>query len=711
MNKKKQLSAKAIIVVLSVFSVAIFILFFSISYPEKAVVKLKVLSSSQEVSQLFWLSGEGDYSQEKSSIIILKPGGHDYTFTIESSYALSKLRLDPSVRKSVLEIEQIVLEWNGAVVFSLAGEDLKNALSAVQAVALELNRKDGRVIITSIGVDPILELDVVQLAKQYKHTQLMKRVLVGFLLTLLLALPLFYFNSEHYSVNSHFTYPRLKKHWICWFVSFVCLGGFIAIVIPVHFPGENRFLYFVATSYVIGTVLFIPAFWFVTRKVQFACPGQPTQFSWFWFALPSFVLWLFFLLSFWPGSLSPDSLDQWKQVLNGHLRDWHPAFHTMNIWLVTRIVMSPATVAITQIIALGSTAGWALSVFQQYGVPKKVLWCTSLLFALWPVNGFMVITLWKDIAYSIALLVLAIYIFQIVMQKGLWLGCPKNWLLLGSVLALVSLYRHNGIIPVCVLCILLFCFYLQYWKGITFAAILALLIYAGVRGPLYDALEVRRGNPMMNVQQKLKKDFLSVSVVTPNDNKSPLVVQKIDKQPLKEKLAGEKKETHSSGKVWDRVFSASVLWRIVPIDFYYKRIDFVNIWPKVRDGEVRIKYVSSNTIGINENSVFPAGREFLFKVYNESRYNKYLFWMWRPAVYLYAMAGLLTLLSWRHRKKLYLVLVPSLVNSLPMFLVVIHKSIFRYHYPIVLLGIVLIIPLLFLKSNQEDDQSYGLPLK
>ena len=103
----------------------------------------------------------------------------------------------------------------------------------------------------------------------------------------------------------------------------------------------------------------------------------------------------------------------------------------------------------------------------------------------------------------------------------------------------------------------------------------------------------------------------------------------------------------------------------------------------------------------------PEALTFLFEVFNASRHNKYLFWMWRPAVFLYLLSGLLFLLSWRFREKLYLVVAPSLFNSVPLFLVVIHKAIFRYHYPSVILAMLLIIPLLFLKPL--DKAEHGPP--
>jgi len=707
-NIKTGLSAGVKIAILLLFFTAVFIVFSVSNFPHKATVQFKILSSNQEVLQLFWLDGDGEYSQQQSSVIILKPGGHDYTLAIKPSASVSKLRLDPSTRKSVIEIEELKLKWDGDEVFSLSGQDLKKNFSVVQEVALDWKQPHSRLKITSVGVDPIIELDMTQLTGSFRRARLLVHMLWALVLTLPVVLSLLYLTSNSYIAGSHPIYPQLRRHWVYWGVSCIFSGVFLIVVTPINLSVKNPTLSFIAISYSIGLLLFIFSFWFATRKIRFVHPGNPMRFAWFWFALPSFIVWFIYLLAFWPGSMSPDSLLQWKQVLHGHFEDWHPAFHTMNIWLLTRIKLSPAIVAITQIIALGSTIGWALGVLQRYGVPKTVLWFTSLLFALWPVNGFMVITLWKDIAYSIALLVLAIYVFEIVMQKGAWLAQFKNWFFLGCILALVSLYRHNGVIPAFITVVFLFFFFAKYWKGIVFAATLALLIYAGIRGPLYNVLDVKRGNPMTHIQQKLKGDFFTSYYAKLKYKQIRKVLNRTKKEPVQTATGGDDKSVHHSGKIWDRIYSASVLWRILPIDFYYTRIDYVNLWQKVRNQEKRIKYVSSNKFGIHEDSIFSQGKEYLYMMYDESRYNKYFFWMWRPAVYLYAFTGLVMLLALRFRRKMYLVLVPSFINSLPMFLVVIHKSIFRYHYPIVVLCLVMLIPLLFLEMPPDEEQTDSL---
>jgi len=694
MNVKQELSVKEKCAVLVLFFISLCTVVTLASNPSTAYVRLDMLSPGTETFQLFWSTEKTEYSQKSSSITHLEPGKKEYRFKIDPSYRVAKLRLDPSVRPSTIVIESLALEWDGECVFKLAGEDLKDTLVVVQDVKFAYDQLRNGVVISSIGSDPIVELDMTHLKRSFIFVQFAKQLMISLLFSMIFMASLLIVSSKWYIGDSHCTYPERKRHWLYWGMIFFLLGMYFTIVTPAHLPEFNQILYFAALSYVIGASLFIPAFWLSTRKLEYTIPKQSGKYDWFWFALPSLIIWLFYLLSFWPGSLSPDSLDQWEEVIGikAHFRDWNPAFHTMTIWLITRIKLSPASVAIVQILALGSTVGWALSIFQRYGFSKPVLWFTSLLFALLPVNGFMVITLWKDILYSIVLLILAMYVFQIVMENGLWLIKRKNLLFLGGVLALVSLYRHNGIIPAALTGLLLLCCYLKYWKGIIFASMLALLIHIGVRGPLYNALEVERGNPMTRVQQRLKNDFLQQ------------FTGQIQEKNLKKTRTVVNERAKSSNKVWDRIYSASVLWRIQTMDFFHKRIEYVNLWQKMKDGKIHIKYVSSNRFGVEEDSLMPAGMETLYVLFNDSRTKKYLFWMWRPAVYLYALMGLLIITSWRCHNKLYLILAPALFNSLPIFLVVIHKSIFRYHYPLVVLGILYIVPLLFLKPLRVEEK-------
>jgi hypothetical protein len=404
--------------------------------------------------------------------------------------------------------------------------------------------------------------------------------------------------------------------------------------------------------------------------------------------------------------MSPDSLDQWNQIVKGDFSDWHPVFHTLTLWFITRIKLSPEMIAISQILALGSAAGWSLSVLQRYGIPRIVLWLTSLLFALLPVNGLMAVTLWKDIPYSVVLLVLAMFLFQIVMDDGRWLSVRRNWVLLGITLLLVSLYRHNGFLPAAATLCTLLLFFPRFWRGLAVAAIIAVVVYGGIKGPVYDILEVDRGNPLSKVIRKLQKDFLF------SEGNRQLAMEKPGKEakegkpePDKLALSIKPRDTTVPSPITDRLYSASPVWRILPMTFFHVRFDHVNFWQKMKDDQVVVKYISGNKLGLSEQSKLPGSLDKIYRLFDLSRHNKFLFWMWRPAVYLYILSMVVVLLSWRLRKKLYLVMVPVLFNSLPLFLVVIHKSVFRYHYPLVILALILILPLLFLRPTENTNMS------
>jgi len=116
------------------------------------------------------------------------------------------------------------------------------------------------------------------------------------------------------------------------------------------------------------------------------------------FVITCVTAWSFWLLLFWPGIMTPDSLNQWSQMLSGQLDDWHPPFHTMMNWMITNIWLSPASIAITQILALSLAVGYGLQLLWRNGVPEWAAWIICLLVALSPVNGVLVVTILKDVA-------------------------------------------------------------------------------------------------------------------------------------------------------------------------------------------------------------------------------------------------------------------------------------------------------------------------
>ena len=122
------------------------------------------------------------------------------------------------------------------------------------------------------------------------------------------------------------------------------------------------------------------------------------------YGLPCALVWSLYLLALWPGILTEDSVDQWTQMTTLRLTGYHSPLHTLTNWMVTRVAASPAAVAIAQILGLSLTFAAVLHRCRRRGASRALLGATTIVFALAPPNGFMAITLWKDVPYTIALL-------------------------------------------------------------------------------------------------------------------------------------------------------------------------------------------------------------------------------------------------------------------------------------------------------------------
>ncbi len=240
-------------------------------------------------------------------------------------------------------------------------------------------------------------------------------------------------------------------------------------------------------------ILFLSITMFLlTREIK----GKPFysrgKYSWLFFTLPMIAVWGVYLLTFFPGMMSFDSNQQWGQLISGQFNDAHPVFHTLSMWLVTRIWFSPAAVVISQILFLSLSVAWGIRLLEDHGLPDWAGWLLAAIFAIAPLNGNMVLVLWKDIPYSTSLFLLSLMILKIVLTKGIWLEKRFTWVWLGLVSLCVASFRHNGFpVPLASLIALLI-FYRKWWKYIVQAAVMSLVVYGVIHGPLYKALRVEQ---------------------------------------------------------------------------------------------------------------------------------------------------------------------------------------------------------------------------
>ena len=213
------------------------------------------------------------------------------------------------------------------------------------------------------------------------------------------------------------------------------------------------------------------------------------------YALPSIVIFSFYLIGFFPGLMTVDSTIQWQQIHSNHYNDWHPVVHTWFLKLITQIWDYPAAIAIAQILIMSLTFGYGMYAFEKFGVKRWLLFIVTAAFALMPLNGIYSVTLWKDVLYSTATMFLTIILFQIVMTKGKWLDKPSHLFLFFLAGAEFIFFRHNGFPAFVVTMIIFLIVYRLRLKKMYIVGLAVIALHFIVTGPIFKYFDVVPSDP------------------------------------------------------------------------------------------------------------------------------------------------------------------------------------------------------------------------
>lgn len=158
------------------------------------------------------------------------------------------------------------------------------------------------------------------------------------------------------------------------------------------------------------------------------------------------------LLTWWagwyPGIMTSDSIDQLIQARDFEFTNFHPAFHSLYLWVLTPFWDSPGSVALVQALALAGLLSYAAYRLVTLGVPMWLAVGMAWAISLVPAVGPTTVTIWKDVPFAFAMLWAFIEVLAMARDPdGFW---TSRWgpLRLGAALALVWLFRHNGSLTV-----------------------------------------------------------------------------------------------------------------------------------------------------------------------------------------------------------------------------------------------------------------------
>lgn len=160
------------------------------------------------------------------------------------------------------------------------------------------------------------------------------------------------------------------------------------------------------------------------------------------------LCWLPYFLYQYPGIMTPDSLNQFEQVLGViPYSNHHPFMHTLLIKLLYTIgfkITGSMLVALSfytffQMCMLSLSISYFIGTLRQYGVRSAICFVITLFYALVPYHAVYAVTIWKDILFAAAVLGFGCALLRLFKRTGAFDLCV--FAICGLALCL---FRSNG---------------------------------------------------------------------------------------------------------------------------------------------------------------------------------------------------------------------------------------------------------------------------
>jgi hypothetical protein len=437
--------------------------------------------------------------------------------------------------------------------------------------------------------------------------------------------------------------------------------------------------------------------------------GEPAVY----FLVP-LIVWTIYWLAFYPAIMTPDSVWQWEQVETLELNDVHPAFHTLTLWLATRPWTSPAAAAFLQVLLFSLVSAWGLTVLRREGLPRAAAGLVLVLLCLHPANGFIAVTLWKRLYFSLICLALTVFLLR-AYRRPVFLQSRRGWTVLGLLLAGLALYAHNGILVAGLLCPWLILVFRKYSAPVIKAAGLALAVLIVVKAVLFPALGVERNRraflPLVHQVAACidrgveftdqEKAFLdSLCSLEDNWHYSPYTIQgtmfsgrgfdfaRLDRNRGEFLKIWWKAARQHPGIILEHQLAVTAfLWQ--PLPSRQRNLATVEIG------------IAQNSSGWEPSPILPGWRDKLI-AYKDLTHRVPYFWLvWRLPPYLYAALAVIIAICLRERSwGPEIIGGPVRLNTVSLLLSAPSRN-FRYQYPLVMV-FPFILACLFLKWRPAE---------
>lgn len=236
------------------------------------------------------------------------------------------------------------------------------------------------------------------------------------------------------AICSYINYKKpIKKNWLEYTFS-VLLATLITMAnyqIYESLPHLNEFtqalmsflsalLVFAGSFIIFINILSYAKTFIIKTNSKLAKSDRPIKIFLFYFVVFFFIDLTIFLLCYFPGNLTSDSIDEIGQLLSNTYTNHHPFYFTLLIkffvsigirWF-SSINVGVALFSIFQIMVLSSAFSYSLLTLRQIGVSKKIILTTLVILAIMPYNIIYSFTVWKDILFAAFFLIFIVSIYR-----------------------------------------------------------------------------------------------------------------------------------------------------------------------------------------------------------------------------------------------------------------------------------------------------------
>ena len=236
-------------------------------------------------------------------------------------------------------------------------------------------------------------------------------------------------------------------------------------------------------------------------------------------SVAAFIVFYAWLRALYPGSFSPDSIEQYKQSLSNEYNDWHPALHT---WLFFSIPMifsdSPALIVTFQLIWLALAIGYLFYVMYSEGARLPFLIVAFIYIIANPNTALIMLYPWKDSAFTILATICFAQLIRIYVSNGKWLYKPLNLAALAVFCFLATAVRHNAVLLTVPMLVIVFVFFKNARKKTLSAFALFIVLTLILRLPIYSLAGV--GSPKHRTTETVGLPMTILADVYMNDREA-----------------------------------------------------------------------------------------------------------------------------------------------------------------------------------------------